>query len=94
MSPYLIFALFTLCDLTNDVTLVLVGRDRFSSISSDRSEMEGRKRHHCYAVGLPNRLTSSLTPYLNPWPEGCGLTLTSGSTLALTLKETVHLPNM
>ena len=52
-SSYLIFAFFTLCDVTDGVTGVLLGHQRFSSVTSDIIEIEGRGRRHCDGIDLP-----------------------------------------
>ena len=55
-----------LYDVTDDFTGVLLGHHRFSSVTSDRSEIGNLERHHCNGIELLSGLMCSKTPYLNP----------------------------
>ena len=58
---FLIFAFSTLYDVTDNITGVILGQQRFSSITSDHIEKESRKAPLlCHWV--PNRLICNLTP--------------------------------
>ena len=87
MSRYLIFAFLTLCDVTDDATVVMLGHQRSLSITSDQIEIESQERHHCARTELPNRLICDLTPPPSSIHDlkVCNLTLTSLSTWTLTL---------
>ena len=84
----------SLRDVTDDVTGILLGHPRFSSITSNRTGIKSRERRHCHGTELPNQLTRYVT-----WPlssihglKGCDLTLTSESNLTLTstMKQKVY----
>ena len=78
MSPYPIFAFWILCDITDDVTGILCGHPRFSSIPSDQVEIETQK-------GTIVMVISSQIDWYATWPPrpihdlmGCDQTLNSG----------------
>ena len=85
MSSYISLAFVTLCDVTYDVTEVLLGHQRFPSITSDQIEIESLEWRHCDGIELPTRLIWDLTPCsIHDLRGGGDLTLTSGSALTLT----------
>ena len=57
----LIFAFFTLCDVTDDPHgfFWIIG---FLSITFDQIEIERREKSHCDDAELPNRLITDLAP--------------------------------
>ena len=46
--------------VADDVTGVLLGHLRFSSITSDRIEIKGRERHHCARTELTNMMMTNM----------------------------------
>ena len=77
MSPYLIFLFFCVTlQLTSHGSLWVISV--FSSITSNRIEIESRKRRHCAGTELLNRLICDLTPSPIRGLRGCDLTFTSG----------------
>ena len=57
--PY--FAFLTRCDVTSDVTGLLLSQRRFSSITFDPIQIESKKGYHYDDIEPPNRLICSLT---------------------------------
>ena len=83
--PYI--CIFTLRNVTDDVTVTLYCDQHFPSITYNRNVKKSRNRHHCDRNQLPNRLICDLTPSSIHDLKRCDLPLTSGSTLTLTLTK-------
>ena len=85
-----LFVHFLLCVTLHNryVTKVLLGHQRFSSLTSDRIEVDSWKEHHCDRDELPDRLTydSKLPSQINDL-KVFDLTLTLASSLILTFTE-------
>ena len=56
-----ILTLCSLCDVTDEVTKVLLGHQRFPSITSNRIQIKSRKRHHYEGNELVHGMVCSLT---------------------------------
>ena len=54
------------CDVTDDVTWVLLGHSRFSSITSEQTAINNRERRHCDGTELSNRLQYATCPFTQP----------------------------
>ena len=76
MAPYLIFAFSNLCNITDDVTGILLGHQKFfSSIISNLIAIESPERHHCSPESTNMQLVtlaqSIIWRGVNwPWPRG------------------------
>ena len=82
ISPHLIFAFLTLCDVTDTswAIRVLLCNQSFSSITFDQSEIDSRARYHSplWWHWSPKSTAMWLTPYSSTHDlKGFGLTLTS-----------------